>query len=110
MTSTKLKQQELLQSQTNAQETHKQNSGEHLIEQGQIQGWPFKWIKKDEEFILVFGKYKINDRPLISIEDIHAYIELETGNIFMKMSFIIAGDAIEAYERKLAAQHKQNVV
>lgn len=101
MKQTKTKQKELLESQTSVEEsTHKEDSSNKIaVEYTKIKGTPFQAARRNEEWHLIMGTYKINKEPLTSIEDVYAYMEEEKWNIIVQMTWIIATDQIKEDKR-----------
>lgn len=95
------KQQELLQSQTNVGETYKENSSEPLIERGEIKGTPFHWWKRTEEgkYHIALGKYRLNDEPIHTQEELEEYLYEHEWDIILKMIMITTTDLLEAAKR-----------
>lgn len=75
------KQRELLQSQMNAPETDNLDSSNKLIERELIEGTPFWIIKRENEYYLTMGAYKINHIPLKSREEVDKYMKEQLWNI-----------------------------
>lgn len=95
---TQTKQGELLNTQLNAEETPKPQSGK-LIEREQMKDTPF-WIIGTEEngYFGTLGKYQITSTfpTKRAVED---HIETKVWEIIMKVAGIVANDLIEANER-----------
>lgn len=89
MNSMQTKQQDLLQSQTNVEETHKENSSKELIERIRIDGTPFTATKYGEEWHLMMGRYRLNKEPIKTYADIIEYMEIEKWNIVLMIAAII---------------------
>lgn len=82
--------QELLQSQTNVGTVGSiPSSTDKLIERELIEGTPFWLIKKDEEYTLVMGRYKVNHVQLNNKEEVVQFLKDEMYNIISTMIFII---------------------
>lgn len=95
------KQQELLQSQITAKETsNSESNSEKLIERVPLIGTPFTSTKHHDEYHLVMGKYRLNERPLANHEEVIDYANEEEYNIILKMIMIVVNDLIEEGKRQ----------
>lgn len=96
--STQTKHSELLNTQSNAEETHKPNSSK-LIEREQMKDTPF-WIigTEDTGYFGTLGKYQITTN-FPTKEAVTNHIETQVWEIIMKVAGIVAADLIEANEK-----------
>lgn len=81
-------QQDILKSQTNAEEAGKQNSSNKLIDREPLEGTPFTIIKDEEGWMLVMGKYALTTKKETR-EELTTYIQEEMWNTIVKITVII---------------------
>lgn len=96
------KQTELLKSQTNAEETHNSESSqdnEPLIEREKIEGSPFWTLKTNNEYIILFGKYKINDGSFKTKAEATKYLNKNHWDIMLRTIMIVVQDTIQENEK-----------
>lgn len=84
--STTLKQEELLNTQRNAESNHNKNST--LVERNKIEGTPFYLLKNNNEYFITYGKYRITE-PTTTEEETLKKLESEKWLITMHMIIII---------------------
>lgn len=92
-----MKQQELLQSQTNTENPNSTSS--KLIEREQMNDTPF-WIIGNQEngYIGTLGKYQITEN-FPTKEAVTQHIETKVWEIMLKIAGIVAADLIEQNEK-----------
>lgn len=79
----------------NASEADKSNSSnEELIERQQLEGTPFWIIKMENEYNLIFGKYKITQTPFKDKKTLTQWLNKNQWNIITQLAMIIANDIL----------------
>lgn len=98
-------QRELLHTQTNAGETHNLSSSlnEELIEREQTEGSPFWIIKENNQYLIVFGKYRLNKDPINNRKGVDQYLKKNLWNIVTTIALIIANDKLD--EKSILNNH-----
>lgn len=79
--STKTKAQDLLNTQSNTEKTHK---GESLIERRKVEGTPFHIIKHEEGFFIAMGKFRLT-KETETEEETLSKLETEKWDIIGRM-------------------------
>lgn len=71
-----------------------------LIEREQLQGTPFWIIKNDEEFNLIMGRYKLNEFPLRTREEVDRFMTSDIWNLILKIILAVIQDTLTELEKK----------
>lgn len=96
---TSTKHSELLNTQTNAKKTNKENSSTELVKMEKIHGTPFTAVLRDEKYYIIMGKYRMNEEPLNTMDEVYEFLENEMWNVMTAMMVIISGDTLENHLR-----------
>lgn len=96
--STKTEQRELLHSQNNVEETHRQKST--LIDRDKVPGTPFWIVGTDEGWFLTMGDYKVTT-PVESKSIALDKLKTEKWDIIMRMAAIITEKTIDEHGKTL---------
>lgn len=85
--STTTKQQDILNTQVNAHNNHKQNST--LVEMDNITGTPFKWVKQDDKYFIVLGNNRLTE-PTTTLSETLEKLQTEMFDVIFHTIIVIA--------------------
>lgn len=98
--STTTKQKDILNTQSNADQTHKENSSKPLIERIPIDNTPFTLIGDQEKgYFIAMGNYKITDQILKNEEEANLMLKDKIYEIILNM-IVIVDEKIEQMKKE----------
>lgn len=83
----------------NAEDQNKEHSSEELVERHQIPGSPFTSVKHQDQYYLLMGKYRLNEQPLASHDEVIQYANDNEYDVILKMIMIVFNDLVEQGKR-----------
>ena len=94
------KKQELLQLQTNAEETIKSDSSENEIVYELIDSTPYTAVQKDGIWYVMLGNKRLNEIELKTRAEVAKFLMDEQYNIMLKTIMIVCDDLIKLNQKQ----------
>lgn len=82
----------------NAEEINKlRSTSEHEIEYIPIENTPLTIGRRGKEYHLLLGKWKLNDEPFETINQVEVYMKTNMWNLVMKIASSVTFDMVKPY-------------